>query len=242
MIRPILLISCLYLCLHDHAASGQVPVLYQPQGRTYVYVDSYNPVYRPQQPQRYVPQYGVKGVKGVKTRTGPYGGQRAGGGGGVRRLGPAAYPRRYPSSPSYASAFPRRPAGKPAQRPVDPLDAVDEANIESRFGTNDINPVGIISSPGPVATRTRTRTSTRTRARGFEDSNRSSYPAECYEPKYSGVCLAYVPSYAFNHRTNHCEQFVYGGCGGNGNRFATEGECLKRCAPEAARQDIAWSA
>ena len=46
-----------------------------------------------------------------------------------------------------------------------------------------------------------------------------------------GLCRAYIPSYYFNQTLGRCERFIYGGCSGNGNRFSTNGDCLRRCSP-----------
>ncbi|XP_030384440.1 chymotrypsin inhibitor SCI-III [Scaptodrosophila lebanonensis] len=51
----------------------------------------------------------------------------------------------------------------------------------------------------------------------------------CLEPAISGRCFGYVESYAYNPIKRHCEQFVYGGCGGNDNRFTTKAECEYNC-------------
>ncbi|KAK8759647.1 hypothetical protein V5799_002722, partial [Amblyomma americanum] len=51
----------------------------------------------------------------------------------------------------------------------------------------------------------------------------------CLEPKNTGPCQAYFPRYYFNNATKTCEEFIYGGCRGNGNNFATLQECQSRC-------------
>lgn len=43
------------------------------------------------------------------------------------------------------------------------------------------------------------------------------------------MCLGYFPSYYYNRETGECEEFIYGGCGGNENRFDTKQECEDFC-------------
>jgi hypothetical protein len=35
--------------------------------------------------------------------------------------------------------------------------------------------------------------------------------------------------YAYDNETDSCNQFIYGGCQGNGNRFSTKEECMTSC-------------
>lgn len=55
-------------------------------------------------------------------------------------------------------------------------------------------------------------------------------PNRCFEPVESGICRAYIPSFHFNPLSGSCECFVYGGCLGNNNRFATLAECMSTCS------------
>lgn len=54
-------------------------------------------------------------------------------------------------------------------------------------------------------------------------------PNPCDLPKQPGNCMALNYSYYYNKATNECEQFIYGGCHGNANRFNTKEECEKKC-------------
>ncbi|KAI0233884.1 Carboxypeptidase inhibitor SmCI [Lamellibrachia satsuma] len=54
-------------------------------------------------------------------------------------------------------------------------------------------------------------------------------PRFCYLPAVAGTCKAYMPRWYYNFATYACEKFIYGGCGGNRNRFETELACRRRC-------------
>lgn len=51
----------------------------------------------------------------------------------------------------------------------------------------------------------------------------------CRMPIESGMCLAYMPSWGFDVKEGACARFIYGGCGGNGNRFPSEEACQQAC-------------
>ena len=58
----------------------------------------------------------------------------------------------------------------------------------------------------------------------------------CNLPKVVGTCRASIPSWYFDAQTEDCEQFIYGGCGGNRNNFESEEECLNACPPRRGRK------
>ncbi|VDQ00429.1 unnamed protein product [Trichobilharzia regenti] len=49
-----------------------------------------------------------------------------------------------------------------------------------------------------------------------------------------GPCKASFPSYYYDSRLNQCKKFIYGGCGGNRNRFASKESCENACRCRAA--------
>ncbi|GFR25044.1 papilin [Trichonephila clavata] len=57
----------------------------------------------------------------------------------------------------------------------------------------------------------------------------------CHEEADSGMCLGYFPMWYFDYDSETCKEFIYGGCQGNGNRYATKEECLRTCASSRCR-------
>ncbi|XP_077494753.1 PI-stichotoxin-Hcr2n-like isoform X2 [Amblyomma americanum] len=51
----------------------------------------------------------------------------------------------------------------------------------------------------------------------------------CRPPPESGMCRADFERWYFDVADGVCKPFVYGGCGGNANRYNTEWECQKAC-------------
>ena len=51
----------------------------------------------------------------------------------------------------------------------------------------------------------------------------------CDLPKVEGTCRALISSWYFDAQTEECEQFFYGGCDGNENRFPSKEECRAAC-------------
>lgn len=60
----------------------------------------------------------------------------------------------------------------------------------------------------------------------------------CLEPMSEGACGEYVLLWYFHLRSGECRPFVYGGCGGNANRFQSKRECQSLCgATERSREE-----
>ncbi|XP_061684507.1 kunitz-type protease inhibitor 2 [Syngnathoides biaculeatus] len=56
---------------------------------------------------------------------------------------------------------------------------------------------------------------------------------ECLSPPDAGLCRAAFPKFYYDGATDSCQSFVYGGCGGNRNRFDSAEDCRTRCAGAA---------
>lgn len=56
-----------------------------------------------------------------------------------------------------------------------------------------------------------------------------SFTDACSFPADTGTCRAYFPKYYYDTNSGTCEEFIYGGCGGNANRFSTIEECSELC-------------
>ncbi|GFQ86548.1 papilin [Trichonephila clavata] len=61
----------------------------------------------------------------------------------------------------------------------------------------------------------------------------------CWLPSEKGPCRGCFNRYFFDHTKGKCEEFIYGGCGGNANNFETEKECEQECLRKSeAVEDI----
>nr|XP_020662657.1 eppin-like [Pogona vitticeps] len=51
----------------------------------------------------------------------------------------------------------------------------------------------------------------------------------CKLPPAVGPCKARMPKFYYNWASKRCEQFIYGGCRGNLNRFDRREQCQRAC-------------
>ncbi len=63
----------------------------------------------------------------------------------------------------------------------------------------------------------------------IEITNRVFLVSACNLPAEVGKCKAHIPSYYYDADTDSCKKFIYGGCGGNANRFPTMEKCEANC-------------
>ncbi|XP_075393062.1 kunitz-type protease inhibitor 2 [Tenrec ecaudatus] len=56
-----------------------------------------------------------------------------------------------------------------------------------------------------------------------------SFEEYCAPKAVTGPCRAAFPRWYFNVEKGTCENFIFGGCGGNKNSYRSEEECLHRC-------------
>ncbi|EYC37467.1 hypothetical protein Y032_0788g2358 [Ancylostoma ceylanicum] len=56
-------------------------------------------------------------------------------------------------------------------------------------------------------------------------------PWFCLDGADKGPCNADYKRYFFNKTSGRCENFTYGGCGGNENNFWRRRECIRSCIP-----------
>ncbi|KAH6925662.1 hypothetical protein HPB50_008477 [Hyalomma asiaticum] len=58
----------------------------------------------------------------------------------------------------------------------------------------------------------------------------TDFEQRCNQGPETGLCRAFIPMWWFNAKTGECEEFIYGGCRGNDNRYETKEECEETCS------------
>nr|XP_054928994.1 thrombin inhibitor hemalin-like [Dermacentor andersoni] len=59
-----------------------------------------------------------------------------------------------------------------------------------------------------------------------------NFDKECRQAPDRGFCRAQQLMWWFNAESGRCEQFYYGGCGGNENKYETKEQCQENCSAE----------
>nr|XP_021407404.1 tissue factor pathway inhibitor 2 [Lonchura striata domestica] len=80
----------------------------------------------------------------------------------------------------------------------------------------------------------------------FDDCEKSCWtikkvPKLCRMEADGGPCRSYLRRYAFNLSSMRCEEFIYGGCYGNGNNFRDLQSCVDYCLPEKTGPLLCYS-
>ncbi|XP_076002323.1 kunitz-type protease inhibitor 2 isoform X2 [Genypterus blacodes] len=68
---------------------------------------------------------------------------------------------------------------------------------------------------------------------GRKGPSTQDYKEHCLAASATGPCRAAFTMYYYHPDSRTCRLFIYGGCGGNMNRFVTAEECMARCNDEA---------
>ncbi|XP_041353663.1 papilin-like isoform X2 [Gigantopelta aegis] len=96
------------------------------------------------------------------------------------------------------------------------------------FGIVDSSVVDVLKEPAPV---TRAPAPV-TRAPAPSKPASTDPSVICMETKKTGNCYALIPRWFYNHLEGKCQQFQYGGCGGNSNNFESQSQCEETCSAE----------
>ncbi|XP_077521556.1 proteoglycan-like sulfated glycoprotein papilin isoform X3 [Amblyomma americanum] len=82
----------------------------------------------------------------------------------------------------------------------------------------------------------RNRFNTREQCERMCNSTRVTVPRDvCALPKQEGPCRAAIVHWYYNMAAGRCEQFYYGGCEGNANRFESRRDCERACLSPGGR-------
>lgn len=67
------------------------------------------------------------------------------------------------------------------------------------------------------------------RADNDNDNDNKNYSEICALKPETGMCRASFTAYYYQPARGDCFPFVYGGCGGNENKFRSKEDCLEKC-------------
>ena len=71
-----------------------------------------------------------------------------------------------------------------------------------------------------------------------KDGKAYCQPDICSLPAVTGLCRAYFTRYFYNTSSARCDEFVYGGCGGNKNNFIKKVHCKAKCDDPACSSPL----
>ncbi|XP_061722019.1 papilin isoform X2 [Cydia pomonella] len=61
---------------------------------------------------------------------------------------------------------------------------------------------------------------------------------QCQLPIEEGPCAGNFSRWGYNETTGRCEEFLWGGCEGNPNRFISEAACMLKCNPPGTKKPV----
>ncbi|XP_046960068.1 boophilin-H2-like [Vanessa cardui] len=64
----------------------------------------------------------------------------------------------------------------------------------------------------------------------YVNAKHPKQPAACFLQPDTGYCLALISKYYYDINEKTCKKFMYGGCGGNQNKFDTLFSCMRACS------------
>uniref|UniRef100_A0A3B3US00 BPTI/Kunitz inhibitor domain-containing protein n=1 Tax=Poecilia latipinna TaxID=48699 RepID=A0A3B3US00_9TELE len=68
---------------------------------------------------------------------------------------------------------------------------------------------------------------------GFILNSSTTLTDHCLLPMSEGACSEYALVWYFHGQSGECRPFVYGGCGGNQNRFTSKQDCESLCGTKS---------
>ncbi|XP_036004748.1 collagen alpha-1(VII) chain isoform X2 [Fundulus heteroclitus] len=106
---------------------------------------------------------------------------------------------------------------------------VAEHDIQKGKYNTDMNPEEASISLNHTGSHEAWAVKSRARKRRRVSSTEDAVTYRCLLPLSEGACSDYALVWYFHGQSGECRPFVYGGCGGNQNRFTSRQECESLC-------------
>ena len=68
--------------------------------------------------------------------------------------------------------------------------------------------------------------------------NQSENESICNQSQEVGSCRGAIPRWYYNVGSGECEEFIWGGCDGNDNNFASKLKCELRCKDSSSTENV----